>query len=327
MKRLVLLCLAAVPLIGAESMSAAELFRDEMVNAGGWGINKGTDPDSAATFGYDYSADGIPEAPNSVGGDTPTSGAKLEANHTDFTDSAAFFTMYPLGQDFTGNFKLRFDQWQNYDVVEQIDGSASGTTEFMGGGIGYDGVTADIASGAQAVSTGDGGSSNDWRAFKSPPQFFIPDEDMTAGDHNGAAAHHANFLPGVEPPASQGQAGPNAPYLGRAGSPSFQWITWEFRVFGDRVAIDIEKPNGDRLNIVSYDKTDTSDGSAGVSTDGNISIFYADFFSSVSPRPDLTFGIVDNVVVSSIPVPEPATLTLLGLAGTFGLLGCRRRAS
>ena len=83
---------------------------------------------------------------------------------------------------------------------------------------------------------------------------------------------------------------PSPPRKGRPeraspGRPGFQWITWDIAVSGDIVTINIKKPDASRLLIVQYDKTDTSDGSAGVSTDGNISLFYADFFDSVSTNP------------------------------------------
>jgi hypothetical protein len=78
-----------------------------------------------------------------------------------------------------------------------------------------------------------------------------------------------------------------------AGSPGKQWITWEFKVIGNGVSVTIEKPNGSRLELTSYDKT-----VSGVQTDGNISLFYADFFTSVGDSND--FGIVDNVIVSNI---------------------------
>jgi hypothetical protein len=290
--------------------AATILFRDEMTNAAPWGVNVGGSGDVAYTFNYAYDLLGIPEAPNTAGGDAATRGVKLEANQN--TPSGVdYFTLYPTGQNFTGSYRLRFDAWQNFEV------GGSGATEFLGGGIGYDNVMADIASGAQVIATGDGGSSNDWRAFKSPPQFFIPDADMAAGTHQGSDPHYADFLPAV--PAAQGQAGTSV-----AGSPGFQWITWDIAVEGDIVTINIEKPDASRLLIVQYDKTDTSDGSAGVSTDGNISLFYADFFDSVSSSPALAFGMIDNVEVTQIP--EPST-TLLLATGLAGLAAAGRRRS
>ncbi len=293
--------------------AATVLYQDQLddPNALGstWGKNASSS-DQVSTFGYNYAADGIPEAPNNLGG-AATTGVKMEANLLS-PGTGEHFTLYPIGENFTGKYQLRFDAWQNFED------NAGTSTEFMGGGIGYDNVTADIASGAQAIATTEGGSSNDWRAFKSPPQFFIPDPDMAAGTHQGADPYYADFLPSVAAPAAQGQVGG----VSTAGSPGFQWITWEFNTDGNDVSVVIEKPDGTRRLIVEYDRTDTSDGSAGVNTDGNISLFFADFFSSVSPRPDLQFGIVDNVMVMTIP--EPTSIALLGL-GSIGLMLRRRK--
>lgn len=307
----ILTCLgvAVSALFGNLPASAATiLYQDQMNDGSNWGVNVSS-ADTDYTFNYDYSADGIPEAPNTQGGDVDTRGVKMEANF-DPSATAEYLTLYPLGQNFTGSYQLRFDAWQNFEA------GGGSSTEFLGGGIGYDNVTADVASGAQAIATAEGGSTNDWRAFKSPPQFFIPAADMAGGTLQGADPYYADFLPSVSPPAAQGQAGDSV-----AGSPGFQWVTWEFNVNGNDVSILIEKPGGDRLPIVSYDRTDTSDGSAGVETDGNISIFYADFFTSISPRPDLQFGIVDNVNV--MVIPEPSSLALFGI-GALGLLWRRR---
>lgn len=305
-----------VPVMGlslAASLSSAEatvLFQDQMTTASAWNVNSSS-ADYKTTFAYDYSADGIPEAPNSQVGDMATSGLKVEAN-LDSVVAGEYLTAYPMGQNFTGTYQLRFDAWMNF----AIDGG--GTTEFLGGGIGYDNVTADIASGVQAIATGEGGSSNDWRAFKSPPQFFIPDADMAAGTHQGADPYYADFLPAVAPPVSQGQAAGTSV----AGSPGFQWITWQFTVSGSTVLVDIEKPGGDTLRIVDIDCNDISDGSGGCGTDGNISLFYADFFSSVASDPDLQFGLYDNVVVTD--VPEPASIVLMTVGG---LMMLRRRSA
>lgn len=291
--------LAMLSLSAATSTDAASLFRDQMNDGTGWSANVGGTGDSQFAFNYDYSADGIPEAPNAEGGDAATRGVKLEANLVSPT-TGEFFTLYPNGQNFTGDYQLRFDSWMNFGT--------SGSTEFIGGGIGYDGVTADIASGAQLIATGEGGSGNDWRAFKSPPQFFVPAGDMAGGTRQGSDAYYADFLPSVNGSV--------------AGSPGFQWVTFEFNVVGDDVSILIEKPGGAQLEIVSYDKTSIADGSSGVNTDGNISLFYADFFTSVAGDPALQFGLIDNVVVTAL-VPEPTSLVLVGFAAT--MLGFRRR--
>ena len=53
---------------------------------------------------------------------------------------------------------------------------------------------------------------------------------------------------------------------------------------------------------------------------GNISIGYMDIFTSVSDNPEVSFGLIDNLVVE---IPEPATLGLL-LIGGMAVLGRKR---
>ena len=278
--------------------SAQELYRNQMAGGGGWTVR--TTSGTSINVSYEYSADDIPEAPNSRVGDVATTGFKLEANIS--AGASSFMTLSPAGQNFTGNYQLRFDAWMNYDADQRINRGSYGTTKFIGGGVGYDGVTTDVASGAQVVATGDGGSISDWRAFKSPPQFFVPADNMSAGDRNGANSYYSDFLPGVVPPAGQAQI--DFP-PGTAGSPGFQWITFEFTAINNVVHVSIERPDGERLKIVDIDCNDTSDMSSGCSTDGNVSLFYADFFAYVSPRPDLTFGLIDNVEVSEVAIELP----------------------
>ena len=68
------LTVAALFAITGLHASAATLFSDEMTSGAAWGVNA-SGSDYLATFNYDYSSDGIPEAPNSQSGDAPHWGA------------------------------------------------------------------------------------------------------------------------------------------------------------------------------------------------------------------------------------------------------------
>jgi hypothetical protein len=305
---------AVVVAFVAQVAVAADLYGpDQMTDGSGWGLNGSADGDYRATFGYDYSADGIPEAPNSQPGDVATSGMKAEANLVD-PAAAAFFSAYPIGQNFTGTHQLTFDAWMNFSSDDWYNNGQAGTTEFLGGGIGYDGLSADIGSGAQMIATGEGGSGSDWRAFKDG--FFVAAADMAAGSRNGADPYYATFLPKVDAPVDQEQV----PGGSIEGSPSYQWITWIFTNVNGIVTVDIQKPDLSTLRLVTMDCNDTSDGSSGCASEGNISLFYGDFFSSVTGSPELTFGLFDNVRVTD--VPEPSTL---GLLSVLALAFVRRR--
>jgi hypothetical protein len=290
---------------------AHELYRSAMDSGAGWDINPSSG-DFAVAFGYDYSDDGLPQAPNSRPGDAPARGVKLEANLA-FPGTVEVVTLSPVGQHFTGDYQLRFDAWMNYDLAEAL-GAANGTTEFLGGGIGYDGVAANVDSGAQFLVTGDGGAVDDWRAYKSPPQFLVPAAAMAGGTRQASDAYYANFLPSASPPIAQVQ--PELPP--RPGNPGFRWVTYEFTVIDNIVEIVLEKPDRTRLPLATLDANDATDGSSGFTRDGNISLVYADLFTSVTPRPDLTFGVIDNVEVTRIPEPGALSLSLLLVASLLG---------
>lgn len=303
MQRCKLLSGVAAALVGIaaiDDVSAEVLFRDQMLSGVSWGVNASS-VDHAATFGYDYSADFIPEAPHSQLGDVATRGVKLEANIV-APDASVVFTLFPIAQNFNGNYQLRFDAWMNYDADERINGGSAGTAEFIGGRIGYDDIQADIGIGSQILATGDGGSGSDWRVFAD--NTFLAPADMAAGDRNGFNPYYSDFLPGVAPPAGQAQI--SFPE-GTAGSPGFQWITFEINTEGGVSSVYIEKPTGERLLIAEFVQS-----TFGSSSNGNIGLMYADFFTSVSPRPDLTFGLIDNVEVRTIPPPVAPQLKING---------------
>lgn len=321
MKRTLMLVLASGSMFLLSNIASAALFHDQMDDAGAlgttWGKNASSS-DQTSTFGYDYSADGIPEAPRSGVGDTATRGVKLEANNTDFSDlTGEFFTLYPIGQNFTGDYLLRFDAWQNYSTFDREQDGGAGTTEFLGGGIGYDNVSADVGAGHQIITTNEGGSGSDYRAFKGG--YFLANGDMACGSRNatgcGATGPYETLFPAGSgiPPAVQGQTG--VPNENRAGSSAFQWYTHSISVKGNIVRHQMTNQSNVTRNIAVYDTT-LLDPNNVVATDGNISIFYADFFSSISPSAGVTFGVVDNVTVV-VPEPSSAMVAMGGLGWVF----------
>ncbi len=116
--------------------SPGELLFSETFDAdasGRWGVNLGP-TDGGADFFFDYSTAGIPPAPNSAGA---TRGLKLQANL--FSGVFGGLSVSPAGQSFSGNYRLRFDLWQNLNGPFPDGGS--GSTQITGAGIGTAGAT------------------------------------------------------------------------------------------------------------------------------------------------------------------------------------------
>ncbi len=297
----------AVAALCAAASAGSELYRSPLESGAGWVTT--ADADTSVMFGYDYSLDGLPEAPNSRMGDLSTRGVRMRANLVQIPE-AAEITLSPTGQSFSGSYRLRFDAWTNYDANERINGSSAGTTEFIGGGVGLGAAETLPLNGYSMLATNDGGSGSDWRVFTDGA--FLNGTDMPAGSRNGSDPYYTDFLPGVAPPMAQAQ---DAFPEGVAGSPGFQWLTFEiFVTQDDKVLFTIERPDQSRLRIAQLLTADFP----GVGTDGNIGIYYADLFSSVSSRPDLAFGVIDNVIVET---PAPGATALFGV----GVLALSRR--
>jgi len=273
------------------------------------------DADSNATFGYDYSADGIPSAPNGTG----TLGLKMEANLANGV-AAEVAAVTPLGFS-NSPYRVTFDMWSNFSIA---DGSS---TEFAGGSVGHDGV-ATGRNGATLIATGDGGSSRDYRLYKNKGEQFFASLQYgpTLSSNNGSDPILSAAFLGLPAPAAQGQAGTSD-----AGDTAFQWITMQIDV--DPFAV-LQGTTND-LGTATFTMTshasglsveigtvDNSNGGTVVGMEGNFAFVYADLFSSLANDPQYQFGIFDNLVVEQIP--EPSSSLLIGLAGAALFLRRRR---
>ena len=73
--------------------------------------NPGAGDISEADFGFDYSAFGIPEAPNSDPNDTATSGLRLATNITGFFGGTSVAAVYEDPNFFSGQYTVQVDAW------------------------------------------------------------------------------------------------------------------------------------------------------------------------------------------------------------------------
>ena len=159
---LTVMCLPALAM-------GATLFSDNMSNGAAWTVNAFNGADASATFGYDYGTlAGIPAPPG--GGDTI--GLRLDGNTAADANPEGGITVTPTGLSFSGNYTFSFDVWI------QWHSGGGGTTEYAGGGVGYDGTDKNgdlgTGSGGYLQLVGDGSSTRDYRMYKTPASSSSP---------------------------------------------------------------------------------------------------------------------------------------------------------
>lgn len=283
-------------------VSAAELYSEnfDADHSAAWTVNDPGLSDYIADFYYDYSAIGVPAAPNGSG----TRGLKMTCNNSGGVFSG--ISVSPTGQSFTGNYTVSFDMWQNYAGPVGVGGS--GTTQLSTFGIGTSGTTAFWPGAAtkESVSFGvtlDGGSASDYRAYSSAASTSYAAGNAVylapSGAINNSAAYYTSAFPGVSAPAAQVGLFPGQTGTTDAGEVAFTWR---------RVVIDVADGKAtwsiDGLPIATVDLATVtlggdnilfghSDTNAGSSTDVNDTL--------------LNVTLIDNIVVT----PEPASIALL----------------
>ncbi len=302
----------------APTLLGQTLFQDtfDTNTSANWAVYQSS-ADTAVAFAYDYSADGIPAAPNSVG---TTFGVKFTANMV-APAAAAGLNIVPIGQSFSGNYSVKFDLWMNINGPFPLGGA--GATEFASMGVGLAGNGALLWSSAAPAGTGwfgasgEGGAAQDYRAYVGTtlqpegPAYFA----TGAATRDAANAYYTVAFPGgQQAPASQSAAFAQQTGGLAAGTIGFGWRAVEITRIDNIVTWSI-----DGLPIASL-----TGSSNGVSLEGNISVGYFDPFASVSDNAALSFGLVDNVRVEVVPEPGTVALGVLGLAGLIAW--GRRRA-
>lgn len=276
--------------------------------------------DAFATFAFDYSALGIPSAPNTTDGSTL--GLKMEANVT--SGAAHGITLHSL-VTFTGTYVVKFDAWVNANGP--FPGGGAGSTEFLTMGVGGDGATNNLGStgaGGWFAVTGEGGSSRDYRGYKDAAEQFAESGQFNAGNssagggaHNGSDPYYAQFG-GIDVGAlPQGSLFAQQTGISGVGSFGFAWHEVEMRVVSDGGTGGATSVSWwvDGLQIATLD---AGIGSA-FGTDGAVTIGYMDVFSSISDNAALSFGLVDNLRVGTLATASNFGAGCAGVAGVPAL--------
>ena len=134
------------------------LFQSNLDTNTGWTVLQEAVPSSLANFGFDYSALGIPPSPN--GGGT-TFGLRLAANANSTIQAITAATT----ATFSGQFRVTFDFWGNTNGP--LPGGGTGSTEHVGGGVGFSGTAPRKgASMLTSIEGGVGSTGLDWRLDK-----------------------------------------------------------------------------------------------------------------------------------------------------------------
>ncbi|MFO1488342.1 MAG: GH25 family lysozyme [Verrucomicrobiota bacterium] len=276
------------------------------VNTGPNWIQNRSSSDTAVTFSFDYSALGIPSAPNSAGG--TTRGVQMKANLA--SNVAAALSISPTNQNFSGDHRLHFDAWIN--VNGPFPGGGLGSTEFLTAGIGTSGNRAEWTGNASADGfyfsvTGEGGSGStavsaaDVNAYVGPTVQTVAGgsywagKDVTSRDHGNY--YYTEALPGNAPAPALQQA--NFPQqTGRLDTGTFG-LTWHDVIVSRRGNIVDWVIDGVRFATISN----------ATFTASNVFVGFWDPFTSLSSNNVINFGLVDNVRVE-VPAIAPAFVTV-----------------
>lgn len=267
-------------------------------SAANWTANKSS-TDTRVTFYYDYAADGIPSAPHATGG--TTRGVKFEANMA--TGVTAALSVSPIGQSFSGDYRLHFDMWLNANGPFPLGGT--GSSQFVTGGLGTagnrvqwtgSGSTADgcwfaVDGEGQATDTS---TTSDFGAYIGTTVQSVGSGVYAAGTDanargNGNAYYTTAFPGGQTAPAWQQSNYAQQTGGLQAGSVGFTWRDVIISKRGNVIEWSID---GVKLATVTN----------ATFTASNVFVGYWDPFASLSDNTALSFGLVDNVRVE-VPAP------------------------
>lgn len=270
-----------------------------------WKVNLYDPADAFVDFAWDYSTVGVPAAP--AGG--ATKGLRMRCGNTQSILDG--LSVSPLGKNFTGDYRLKFDMWINYNGP-MYDGG-SGSTQNFDAGVGTSAQAAvwlwapDPDSVWFTVS-GDGASGyavGDYNAMIGPTLLNDDSGVYAAGTGTpdsgirDASNAYYSLWGGQAAPAAQLASYPNQTGTANIGNAGMAWHTVVITKEGDVVTWAM-----DGITIATVTNTTLA-----FST--NVFVGYQDVWAggSISDVPDMSFGLVDNLKVMTLTAPTDIVIT------------------
>jgi hypothetical protein len=249
------------------------------------------------TFGADYGALGIAEAPSTPMGSAAQRGLFIQANKPAGTTGAinginVTASSGGVAINFTQDIRMTFDMWLSYDTAP----GATNTTEQAVFGINTDGAGVNSRTGATQTGadgvwyhiSGDGGYGATSTTANSRDNVNYINNTVPTGGR----------LDNNDPPFPTLFPSPPAPLL---GVPAKSWVQVAVEEIGGNVRMTM---NGTTV----FDVPNSGP------TSGSIFLGYQDPFSGSIGSATETYVVFDNLVV----VPEPTTCVLLGCVLALG---------
>src|ERR1035437_9839750 len=327
---LVAAAMAALPAALFPAISSAAIYSDDFNSAAGAAnynifITAGaTGPSSDATFGYDYSALGIPVAPHTA--DSTTLGLRLRTDNLQSSVGTVVgaVSVATKGLSLPSQYVVSADVWGNYIGGTSIAASGANGSTGMAMGIGTAGTSLQYIAGndgllVEAFHDNGGGANQAYRVYTDATHPNPTTSSyFAAGTSTSSASYtdpYYSFLTSQTAPAAQvtlssATQGGSTP----AGVMGFAWHTMTITQDGVNMTWEI-----DGLTIT------TVPDSALTFAGGQVSLAAIDTGlsgNSTAINQLLNADIWDNLTITV--VPEPTSISLLGL-GIAGLFLARRR--
>ena len=273
------------------NFALSELITFDADDANAWNVFQ--DDDTFVEFGFDYSGFGIPEPPNGGG----TTGIQVAANIND--GFAAAIAVSPKDFEASGKYTIAADIWLNYFA----DLENRGTTEYGGLFVGFDSVSEGTIIGAGLIADGDGDARQDYQLHNNGSLVAFDTGQYSIESQNSVDDPAlVEAFPSAEVPEIQTDFDvfdpPNEFGASQDGALGFAWHTWIVEVDSDA---GTAKFSIDGVDIGILDASVEDD----LNLEGPFALAYTDIFTSVSPNPIFSFGIIDNVAIDIGDVETP----------------------